>query len=106
MRVPCGVEWSLTEKLLLTMFFLSEIYFLRRSPKEAEYSAHEAVELAEQMNAPAMASRALAHLGKVQLHMGHLEDTHSSLTRAADLLQGIPGLDAVVIHRLNVGGGG
>jgi separase len=34
--------------------------------------------------------------------MARLEDAHSNLTRAADLLQGMPGLDAADIRRLKV----
>ena len=98
----CELEWSLSEGLLSTLFFLSETYFLRGSPREAEYFARQAAELAEQLNAPAMMSRALAKLGEVQLHMGRFEDAHSSLTRAADRLQGMPGLDAADICRLQM----
>jgi len=98
----CELEWSLSEGLLATLFFLSELYFLRGSPRDAEYFACQAAELAEQLNAPAMASRALARLGDVQLHMGRLKDAHSSLTRAGDLLQDMPGLDAADIRRLKM----
>ena len=98
----CELEWSLSDGLLSTLFFLSETYFLRGSPREAEYFARQAAELAEQLNAPAMASRAQAKLGEVQLHMDRLEDAHSSLTSAADLLRGMPGLDAADIRRLNM----
>jgi separase len=73
----CELEWSLSEGTLSTLFSLSEIYFLRGSPREAEYFARQAAELADQLNAPAMASRALAKLGEVQLHMGCFEDAHS-----------------------------
>jgi separase len=98
----CELEWSLSEGLLSTLFFLSETYFLRGSPREAEYFARQAAELAEQLNAPAMASRAVAKLGEVQLHMGRFEDAHSSLTKAGDGLQGMPGLDAADIRRLKM----
>jgi separase len=96
------LEWALSEGLLSTLLFSSVIYFLRGSAREAEYFACQAAELAEQLNAPAMASRALARLGEIQLHMARLDDAHSSLTRAADFLQGMPGLDAADIHRLKV----
>lgn len=98
----CEVEWSLSEGLLSILFFLSEIYFLRGSPREAEYFARKSAELADQLNAPAMASRAFARLGEVQLHMIRFEDADLSLTKAADLSQGMPGLDAVDIRRLKM----
>ena len=43
------------------------------------YFARQAAEFAEQLNAPAMASRAFAKQGEIQIHMGHLPDAHSSL---------------------------
>lgn len=78
------------------------MYFLRGSAREAEYFACQAAELAGQLNAPAIRSRALARLGEVQLHMARLDDAHSSITTAADLLQGMRGLDAVDVRRLTV----
>ncbi len=84
------------------MLFLTENYFLKGSPREAEYFARQAADFAEQLNAPAVASRALARQGEIQLYMARPQDAHINLTRAADLLQSMPGLDAADIFRLKV----
>ncbi|KDR77139.1 hypothetical protein GALMADRAFT_66375 [Galerina marginata CBS 339.88] len=96
-----GLEWRISEGLLSTMFALTQAYYLRGSAREAEYFARQAADLAEQLNAPGLASRALAMQGEVQLHMGQLEAAQANLTKAAALLGGISGLEKVDIHRLN-----
>jgi len=96
------LQWRVSEGLLSTIFFLTEIYFLKGSPREADYFARQAAELAEQLNAPAMASRAYAKQGEIQMHMGRLQDAHLSMMKAANLLQDMPGLDAADIRRLRV----
>jgi len=96
------LEWRVSEGLLSTMLFLTESYFLKGSPREAEYFARQAADFAEQLNAPAVVSRALARQGEIQLYMARPEDAHINLTKAADLLQSMPGLDAADIFRLKV----
>ncbi|KAF8878488.1 peptidase family C50-domain-containing protein [Gymnopilus junonius] len=95
-----GLEWRISEGLLATMFALTQAYFLRGSAREAEYFARQAAELAQQLNAPGMASHALARQGEVQLHMGLLEDAQASLVKAAELLKDVPGIEAIDVNRL------
>ncbi|KAJ3553303.1 hypothetical protein NM688_g3687 [Phlebia brevispora] len=95
-----GLEWRIAEGLLGILFALVQAYLARGSPREAEYFAQQAKELAESLDAPAMASRALARIGELQLHIGSLEESHASLTKAAALAAHTAGPDAAEIRRL------
>ncbi|KAJ6525608.1 peptidase family C50-domain-containing protein [Mycena capillaripes] len=95
-----GLEWRVSEGLLATLFALCEAYFSRGSAREAEYFAQQAYELAQSLNAPAMAGRALAKKGELQLHQRHLQEAHATFIQAADLLQNLPGKDTADIQRL------
>ncbi|KAF7305053.1 Cysteine peptidase C50 [Mycena kentingensis (nom. inval.)] len=95
-----SVEWRVCDGLLATLFALCDAYFVRGSPKEAEYFAQQALDLATSLNAPAMAARALAKKGEIQLHQRHLADAHDTLLQAREMLQNIPGRDTAEIHRL------
>lgn len=97
-----GLKWRISEGLLSTMLALAQTYFLKGSAREAEYFAKQAADLAEQMNAPGMIGRAYTKQGEVQLHMGHLAEAQSSLTKASLILADIPGLETVEIRRLKV----
>ena len=95
-----GLEWRITDGLLNTLFALCQAYFARGSPREADYFAQQAQDLAESLNAPAMVSRALTRKGEIQLHQGQLDGGYVSLMRAAELLEDMPGPDAADIRRL------
>ncbi|KAJ7273284.1 cysteine peptidase C50 [Mycena rebaudengoi] len=95
-----GLEWRVSEGLLVTLFALCEAYFTRGSAREAEYFAQQAHDLAQSLNAPAMAGRALARKGELQLHQGHLKEGHDTLLQAATMLHNLPGKDAADIQRL------
>ncbi|KAK7020489.1 cysteine peptidase C50 [Favolaschia claudopus] len=94
------LEWRVSEGLLATIFALCEAYFTRGSAREAEYFAEQAYELAQSLNAPAMAGRALIKKGELQLHQRHLQTAHDTLLQAAALLQNLPGQDIAEIQRL------
>jgi separase len=95
-----GLEWRISEGLLTALFSLSRVYHLGGSAREAEYFAQQAADIAEELNLPAMVSRALAKKGEVQLQMGKLEEAHANLTRAEELLRGMPGIDTADVRRL------
>jgi separase len=95
-----SLEWRAAEGLLLSLFTLSHTYFVRGSPREAEYFAQQAQELAESLNAPVMASRALTKKAEILLHRGQLKEGYENLERAAEFLDGVPGTEAAEIHRL------
>jgi separase len=97
-----GLEWRISEGLLSTLFSLSRVYHLGGSAREAEYFAQQAADIAEELNLPAMVSRALAKKGEVQLQMGKLEEAHANLVRAEELLRGMPGIDTADVRRLKV----
>ena len=97
-----GLEWRISEGLLSTLFSLSRVYHLGGSAREAEYFAQQAADIAEELNLPAMVSRALAKKGGVQLQMGKLEEAHTNLARAEELLRGVPGIDTADVWRLKV----
>lgn len=94
------LEWRAAEGLLSCLFALSQAYFVRGSPREAEYFAQQAQELAESLNAPAMVSRALTKKGEILLHQGQVEESYENLERAAQFLHDVPGTEAADIYRL------
>jgi len=95
-----GLEWRISEGLLSTLFSLSRVYHLGGSAREAKYFAQQAAEIAEELNLPAMVSRALAKKGEVQLQMGQLEEAYANLARAEELLRGMPGIYTADVQRL------
>ena len=97
-----GLQWRISEGLLSTLFSLSRVYHLGGSAREAEYFAQKAADVAEELNLPAMVSRALAKKGELQLQMGKLEEAHTNLSRAEELLCGMPGIDTADVRRLKV----
>lgn len=95
-----GIEWRISEGLLSTLFALSRAYFARGSPRESEYFAQQAHDLAVSLNAPVMVGRALARKCEILLHQGELEDGYANLLRAAELLEDVSGPDAADLRRL------
>lgn len=95
-----GLEWRVSEGLLVTLFALSQTYLNRGSAREAEYFAQQAQDLAESLNAPTMISRALAKKGEIQLYQGQLEASYESLMKASELLKNMPGIDNADARRL------
>lgn len=101
-RLPAldGIEWRVAHGLLVTLFALAQAYVARGSPREAEYFAQQAKDVAESLNTPAMIGRALARIGEIYLHLHQVEDSHASLVKAANLVAGTAGPDAAEIRRL------
>ncbi|KAJ7449960.1 cysteine peptidase C50 [Mycena latifolia] len=95
-----GLEWRVSEGLLATLFSLCDAYSTRGSAREAEYFAQQAYDLAQSLNARAMAGRALAKKGELQLHQRLLKEAHDTFMQAAELLQNLPGKDTADIQRL------
>lgn len=102
-RLPAlnGIEWRVAHGLLVTLFALTQAYVSRGSPREAEYFAQQAKDVAESLNTPAMVGRALARIGEIYLHLHQVEDSHASLAKAAEYLAGTVGPDAAEIRRLH-----
>jgi separase len=96
-----NLELRISQGLLDNLFALSEAYITRGSAREAEYFAQQAQEFALSMNAPAMAARALAWIGEVQLHQGRLQDGYDSLVRARDMLKDTLNTDCADVRRLH-----
>lgn len=101
-RLPSldGIEWRVAHGLLVTLFALTQAYVARGSPREAEYFAQQAKDVAESLNTPAMIGKSLARIGEIYLHLHQVEDSHASLAKAADYAAGTAGPDAAEIHRL------
>lgn len=99
-RLMDGMEWRIIEGLVSTLLTLTQTYFTRGSSREAEYFAQQALDLAESVNAPAMAARALMRKGEIQLCQRQLDAGRDSLSKAAELLQDLPGVDAADMRRL------
>ena len=95
-----GLEWRIAEGVLGTLFSLVNIYNARGSPREAEYFAQQAQALAQSLRTPAMGSRAFARIGEIKLHLGKLQESYESLTKAAELASGVIGPDTAEIQRL------
>ena len=101
-RLPAldGIEWRIAHGLLITLFSLAQAYVARGSPREAEYFAQQAKDVAESLNTPAMVGRALARVGEIYLHLHQVEESHASLMKAAAFAAGTAGPDAAEINRL------
>ncbi|KAF9528394.1 peptidase family C50-domain-containing protein [Crepidotus variabilis] len=97
-----GLDWRIFEGLLTTLFAVAELYNLRGSAREADYFAKQAADLAEQLNTPAMLSRAFARQAEIQLHMGRLQEAREKVQQASVLVQDMPGLDQADVRRLKV----
>lgn len=95
-----GIEWRVAHGLLGTLFALTHAYVARGSPREAEYFAQQAKDVAESLNTPAMVGRALARIGEIYLHLHQVQDSHVSLMQAAELAAGTVGPDVAEIRRL------
>ncbi|KAF7294812.1 Cysteine peptidase C50 [Mycena indigotica] len=95
-----SMEWRVCDGLLATLFALCEAYFTRGSAREAEYFAQQAFDLAQSINTPALAARALAKKGELQLHQRQLQEAHLTLLQANDLLENLSGRDIADIRRL------
>ncbi|KDQ52064.1 hypothetical protein JAAARDRAFT_40451 [Jaapia argillacea MUCL 33604] len=96
-----GLEWRIAEGLLSTLFALAQAYFHRGFAREAEYFIEQARDLAESLNIPAILSRALAKKGEILLSLGHLDQSHQCIMKAAELLGECLGPDAADIRRLH-----
>lgn len=94
------LEWRTAEGLFSALFVLSQVYLTRGSPREAEYFAQQAQDLAETLNVPTVVGRALARKGEVQLHLGQLQEASATLGKAVALLSHLPGIDTIVVHQL------
>ncbi|GJE92064.1 cysteine peptidase C50 [Phanerochaete sordida] len=101
-RLPAldGIEWRVAHGLLVTLFALAQAYLARGSPREAEYFAQQAKDVADSLDTPAMVGRALARIGEIYLHLHQVEDSHASLTKAAELAADTAGPDVAEIGRL------
>jgi separase len=95
-----GLEWRVSEGLLMTLFAIGQVYLNRGSSREAEYFVQQAQDLAQSLNAPTMVSRALAKKGEIQLYQHQFEASLENLTKAAELVQNTPGVDHFDIQRL------
>ncbi|KAL0960162.1 hypothetical protein HGRIS_011797 [Hohenbuehelia grisea] len=95
-----GLEWHICEGLLTTLFTLSRAYFFRGSPREAQYFAEQAQDLASATNAPAMLSQALARIGQIQVCRGQLEEGHESLVKAGAILDAMQSTENANVDRL------
>jgi separase len=102
LRLPAldGIEWRVAHGLIVNLFALTQAYLARGSPREAEYFAQQARDVAESLNTPAMAGRALARVGEIYLHLHQVEDSHASLVKAAEFAAGTAGPDTAEISRL------
>ncbi|EIN08169.1 hypothetical protein PUNSTDRAFT_102931 [Punctularia strigosozonata HHB-11173 SS5] len=96
-----GSEWAISEGLLLAMFSVSRMYLVRGSAREAQYFAQQTEELAMSLSAYAMIARALAGQAEIQLHLRQLEDAKNLISRAAAMVEDLPGIEAADIYRLH-----
>jgi separase len=99
-RLMDGMEWRMIEGSLSTLLTLTQAYFTRGSSREAEYFIQQALDLAESVNAPTMAARALMRKGVIQLCQRQLDAGRDSLSKATELLQDLPSVDATDMRRL------
>ncbi|KAI6116384.1 peptidase family C50-domain-containing protein [Pisolithus sp. B1] len=95
-----ALSWRLLSSLLATLLSLSQIFFARGSAREAIYFAQQALDLAQATKASIVAARALTLRSEVLLGQGELIASKQELAKAAQLLEGLPGVDAADVQRL------
>ncbi|KAI5983296.1 peptidase family C50-domain-containing protein [Pisolithus albus] len=95
-----ALSWRLLSSLLATLLSLSQIFFVRGSAREAIYFAQQALDLAQATKASIVAARALTLRSEVLLGQGELIASKEELVKAAQLLEGLPGVDAADVQRL------
>lgn len=95
-----ALSWRLLSSLLATLLSLSQIFFARGSAREAIYFAQQALDLAQATKASVVAARALTLRSEVLLGQGELFASKEELVKAAQLLEGLPGVDAADVQRL------
>ncbi|KAI6040844.1 peptidase family C50-domain-containing protein [Pisolithus marmoratus] len=95
-----ALSWRLLSSLLATLLSLSQICFVRGSAREAIYFADQALDLAQATKASIIAARALTLRSEVLLGQGELIASKQELAKAAQLLEGLPGVDAADVQRL------
>ncbi|TFK18247.1 hypothetical protein FA15DRAFT_760707 [Coprinopsis marcescibilis] len=93
-------EWRIFEGLLSAFFSLADAYSMRGSPKEADHLLKQALGMANNLNLPIVASRALSRLGEVQMRLGRLEQAQESLDGAAMRLGVSAALETINHKRL------
>ncbi|KAH8113830.1 peptidase family C50-domain-containing protein [Phellopilus nigrolimitatus] len=95
-----GLEWRVANALFGTMLALADAYARRGSPRDAEYFAQQAADLADVLRAPVMTARALLRKSEIQLAMGQFEEAQKSLVDAAALVEDVGGLEVADMRRL------
>ncbi|KAJ4488281.1 cysteine peptidase C50 [Lentinula aciculospora] len=99
-----GLEWRVGQGLINAFFSLFQAYYDRGSPREAQYFAKQAEELAESVNAPAGLRRAMVKNVEVQLFQGLIEEGSGQLEKIEQCVNstgdGDVHVDLAELHRL------
>lgn len=96
-----GSEWGVADGLFNTFFALVDAYSSRGSPREALFFAEQARDLADSLNAPVYASRALARMGEILIYQGRHQQGFENVSKAGKLLADMQCADVVDIDRLH-----
>lgn len=96
-----GSEWGVADGLFNTFFALVDAYSSRGSPREALFFAEQAHHLADSLNAPVYASRALARMGEILIYQGRYQKGFDNVSEAGKLLADMQCADVVDIDRLH-----
>ncbi|KAL4259196.1 separase [Pleurotus pulmonarius] len=96
-----GSEWGVADGLFNTFFALVDAYSSRGSPREALFFAEQARDLADSLNAPVYASRALARMGEILIYQGRYQKGFDNVSKAGKLLADMQCADVVDIDRLH-----
>ncbi|KAJ8693527.1 separin protein [Pleurotus ostreatus] len=96
-----GSEWGVADGLFNTFFALVDAYSSRGSPREALFFAEQAHDLADSLNAPLYASRALARMGEILIYQGRYQKGFDNVSEAGKLLADMQCADVVDIDRLH-----
>lgn len=95
-----GLEWRIASMLLDTMLSLSDMYYMRGSPREAEYFVEQAEDLSRVLGSDVLLSRMLIRRSEIQLYIGHTDKSRESLKEAQGLLKELKTTEAIDANRL------
>jgi separase len=95
-----GTEWRISQGMVTTLLALSKAHFSRGSPRETEYFALQAQDLAKSVSLDFLVGQALLRRGELQLSLGKLDTAGTLLVEAIDSIGETATLELVDAYRL------
>ncbi|GAA5845459.1 hypothetical protein JCM5353_003517, partial [Sporobolomyces roseus] len=95
-----GLSWQIAEQLAQSIIRASNLYFVRGSPKDAEFYATQAIDLARDLSSDRMIARATASRVEVRILIGNSNGADIDLKYIEELIEATSCPEAVELRRL------